>query len=229
MIIAISQRADLNKNNQWIDNLEQNYVKYLEKFGILCLLIPNVSSKIGQYFNLLIDGVIITGGNDINPLFYGDKVKDWPGASDERDRTEKSLLEIATEKGLPVLGICRGMQFINVYFGGKLVRNIQENIGPHKPGLDHEIKITDKKVKDFLGKEKYIVNSFHNQAVTAATKSKNLNSFAEAKQGIIEGIYHPSMPIAGIEWHPERNSPDISINERIIKAFLKRELFWKRK
>ena len=227
MILAISQRADLNKNNQWMDNLEHNYIQYLEKFGVLCLPIPNISTKISQYFKLPIEGVILTGGNDINPLFYGDRVKNWPGVSNERDAAEKALLQIAIEKGLPVLGICRGMQFINVYFGGKLIRNIQENIGPHKPGTDHEIKITDKNVKDFLGKEKYMVNSYHNQAVTEETKSGELKVFAEAKMGIIEGIFHPSLPIAGIQWHPERKSIDTNINEKIIKAFVKRELFWK--
>ena len=77
------------------------------------------------------------------------------------------------------------------------------------------------------GKEKYMVNSYHNQAVTEETKSRELKVFAEAKMGIIEGLYHPTLPIAGMQWHPERKSIDININEKIIKAFVKRELFWK--
>ena len=88
-------------------------------------------------------------------------------------------------------------------------------------------KIDLENVKDFLGKEKYMVNSYHNQAVTEETKGRELKVFAEAKMGIIEGLYHPTLPIAGMQWHPERKSIDININEKIIKTFFKKKMFCK--
>jgi len=130
------------------------------------------------------------------------------------------------ERKLPVLGICRGMQMINVFFGGKLIKNIKEEIGDtHPPGLDHGIRIIDE--KEAFNDTK--VNSFHNQAVTEGSLSPKLKPFAVSeKERLVEGLYHPSLPIAGVQWHPERKSPDKDINEKLLKAFVKRELFWKK-
>ena len=87
----------------------------------------------------------------------------------------------------------------------------------------------DKNVANVLGK-KSEVNSYHNNAMIERTVSSELKIFAKAPDGIVEGIYHPKLSIAAIQWHPERKSPDEKINEKInekiVRAFLNRELFW---
>ncbi len=225
--MAISQRQQYNQKGAPIDVLEQSYVHYGKSFGILLLPLPNVATQVQDYFDHFpIEGIILTGGEDIDPKLYGENI-DWPNISPLRDQTEKRMLEIAVAKRIPVLGICRGMQFINVFFDGKLVKNIQEEItAEHPPGKEHLITITDERIISTLGKKEIIVNSFHNQAVTPKTLSPQLQTFATAEHGIIEGLYHPSLPIAGVQWHPERKSTDEEINRMLMEALVKKKLFW---
>ena len=230
MIIAISQRKMSMEKGANRDALENDYVRYYESFGITLLPIPNVSGNIGKYFEKMpIEGIILTGGNDINPKLYGRKLIAGD-CSDDMDNTYKRLIETALERKLPLFGSCRGGQFINVFFGGKLIKSIKEEITPdHAPGKEHKTTIKEARLIPLLGKKEFTVNSFHNQAVTAKTLSPQLKVFALAKEhGTIEGLYHPSLPIAGVQWHPERDCVDKEINDKLVKAFVQRELFWKR-
>ncbi|UCD03748.1 MAG: gamma-glutamyl-gamma-aminobutyrate hydrolase family protein [Candidatus Woesearchaeota archaeon] len=233
MIVAISQRNDRNKNGDLIDNLENNYINYLEKFGIKLITIPNSTKNFNYYFEkLYISGVILSGGNSVRPKNYGGEEYKSDDFSEERDEIEKNMLKTSIEKNLPVLGICRGMQFINVFFNGKLISNIKEEIESkiEHVAKTHKIKIIDEVVKKELCKEAN-VNSYHNQGVNSKTLSSELKPFAIAEDGIIEGIFHPKLPIAGIQWHPERNKldHDEQLNEKIIKLFINKELFWREK
>lgn len=230
MLIAISQRNDKNKHGEYIDNLENSYVNYLEKFGVKLIVIPNLTKDVDSYFKEFpILGVILSGGNDINPRLYGELLKEGLSVSDERDETEKKILEVAIKKKLPVLGICRGMQFINVFFKGKLIMNIKEETGTkiEHVSANHKIIILNKELQKVLGKKTH-VNSYHNQGIDSNRLSPELRTFAQSSDGIIEGVNHASLPIAGVQWHPERKSPDEEINNKIIKAFIEKELFWKK-
>ena len=241
MIIAISQRQDLNKHGGWMDNLENSYNSYFSSFGITLIPIPNFPERVGDYVSKIsFDGIVLSGGNDVCPRSYNEEIN-LQGCSLQRDNTEKRMLEIAVQRKIPVLGICRGMQFINVFFGGKLQRDINKEKAVHQLGIVHEIKIIDEKAKIFLGREVSRANSFHNQAVTFENISPRFKVFAvsdaweekeeeiEEKQlggRFVEGLYHPSLPIVGVQWHPERESPDKEINEKIMKAFVERKWVW---
>src|SRR3989338_718953 len=227
MLIAISQRQDRNKHGNWFDNLDSAYAKYLEKFGINILPLPNSPKHLDYYFKELpIKGVILSSGNDVNPKLYGSKYKS-ESVSSERDSAERKILEISIKGKLPVLGLCRGMQFINVFFGGKLVLIKQDT----KSKIEHvafnrEIKIVEKNAKKLIGSA-FDANSFHNCGISQGTLSKKLRAFATNENNLIEGIYHPKLPIAGIMWHPERKSPNDIVNKKIVQAFLNKKLFWK--
>ena len=228
MLIAISQRRDKNKYGSCIDNLDSAYVDYFEKFGVNLLPIPDSVKNVDYYFrNLPIEGVILSSGNDINPTLYGSKEKS-ESVSIERDLTEKKLLDLSIKKNLPVLGMCRGLQFINVFFGGKLVninKDIQSKIG-HVASV-HKIRIINQSADKLFGNS-FDVNSYHNNGISDKTLSSELKAFAKSEDGLIEGFYHPKLPIAAIMWHPERKSPNETVNKKIINTFLKRELFWKK-
>lgn len=229
MIVAISQRNDKNEHGDYVDSLESNYLTYFEKSGMKLLPIPNSATDIKHYFEEFpISGIILSGGNDVDASLYGEKNREKYSISKSRDVTEKRMLEIAIEKKLPVLGICRGMQFINVFFDGKLV-NIKEAIKENNRhvAVNHRISITEPETIKILGKA-VEVNSYHNQGLRINELSSRLKVFAQTSDGIIEGIYHPSLPIAGIQWHPERKSPDEESNKKIIQAFIEKKMFWKK-
>jgi len=228
MFVLISQRDLTVEKGANRDALEQDYVSYYGKFGITLIPVSNDSTNIEEYFKLPIHGIILSGGNNVNPKLYNQEPKYPSDFSVNRDNTEKKLLEIAIKKKLPVLCECRGMQFMNVFFNGRLIQSINDEIGTNHIAVNHKIKITDEKIASFLGKTETIVNSFHKQGFTKKELSKKLKPFAKTEDDIIEGIYHPDYQIVGIQWHPERDSPDKEINEKLIQAFIKRELFWKK-
>lgn len=211
MITLISQKVMDSKNGS-LDVLEQNYSKYFGKLGLNLIPVPNSSELLEFYLNLPIERIILTGGGDV-----GDEL------SVERDKVEKSLIDLSLKKGIPLLGICRGMQMINSYFGGSIEPlNNKSHIAKN-----HEIKITEIKSLKVIG-DSSEVNSFHSKVVSKNNLSDSLSVFAESDEGFVEGLFHPELPVAGIQWHPERKSPDEKINKKIIDSFLNKKLFWEK-
>ncbi len=154
------------------------------------------------------DGLIISGGVDINPKLYGEKRdKSVKKIEPNRDELELRLLDIATKRDIPTLGICRGMQLINVYFKGTLYQDIYSlNLRyPHKNSI-FPIKrvkvIKDTKLYRILNKSTIYVNSIHHQAVKRVGKNLRVNAYD--KNGLIEGIESiDSSFLLGVQWHPE--------------------------
>lgn len=231
MNVLVTQHCIRDEKYGVRDVLNHDYVHYLSRFRLHVIPVPNVPESIPSLISHVdVHGIILSGGNNISPERYGGKtpVKD---VSRERDDVEIKLLDYAVKKKLPVLGICRGMQFINVYFGGNLLRDIRKECGTsvsHRASL-HPVKLLSDETARCLKKISLRVNSYHTQGVHLKTLSPELKVFAVTKDdGIVEGLYHPSLPVAGIQWHPERKSPDAQSNAKIIKAFSHQKLFWEK-
>ena len=158
-----------------------------------------------------IDLLVLTGGNDVDPKLYGEPNRKCGELIPERDRFDWALMDIAVRKRLPVLGICRGAQFINVYFGGSLCQDIRSEWEPktklsHGMGLRayaHTIDIEpDSRLARLLKQTKDVrVNSAHHQCVKRP--GKGLRIVARAPDGVVEGIEHETLPIAALQFHPE--------------------------
>jgi len=227
----ITQRHIKDKHGTYCDMLENNYVHYFEGMGVNLIVLPNVSGSIKDYLGLQpkLGGIILSGGNDIDPAAFNQKPFFESDYSSYRDKTERQILSFAIENKMPVLGICRGMQFINVFFGGTLIQNITRQIKTcnHNPGMSHSLKLVDKQTRKFLKTDFITTNSYHNQAVTVETMSPDLRIFIlDSKTEIVEGLYHPNYPIAGIQCHPERNGNIGDHVDRLIMAFRDQNLFW---
>ena len=227
MIIAISQRHNKTERG-FADILENNYIKYYEKFGLTLIPMPNVSKNINSYFETIkIEGIILTGGDDISPSLYkGMNLKE--NYSEERDKTESALIKMAIAKKVPLLATCRGTQMLNVFFGGKLLQKVNDVTGVNHVATRHKVKIVDEKALNLFKKKEFFVNSYHNHGIDKNTISKRLRAFAVSEDGLIEGIYHPKYPIAGILWHPERPGSDIAADKSFVKSFVERKFFWKK-
>jgi gamma-glutamyl-gamma-aminobutyrate hydrolase PuuD len=205
------------------DAISHDWARYLEKIGILPILIPNaLKDPVAFCENANVTALIFTGGGDV-PTGTGWMDSDIKPADLEelRSRTETGLFNWARDLEMPVLGVCRGMHMINVIMGGGIVRDLGElDIPPETHvGNPHEIAITDARWKQKLGAARVTVNSFHLHAVTKDSLSPDLVPFAMADETIVEGFYHPARPITGIQWHPERENPTDKF-DRIIISFL---------
>jgi len=212
-IIAISSRITNAVNYvEYRNSLAMDWDEYSNKLSILPVIIPNKYSDVIKYFEKLnINGLILSGGNNITPSLYGASY-DASDSFPERDQTEMKLIDYCLEKDIPILGVCRGMQIINIYFGGTLTQNIQNHVNKN-----HKINIS--KYNEYFG-ESHVVNSFHNFGIYKTDLGDDIEVFAESDDGLIEGIYHKTRRVVGIQWHPERKPTD-NISEKFIKDFFK--------
>ena len=157
-----------------------------------------------------LDGVLLTGGKDVNPLIYNEQPHVLcKQTMMERDRYEAIVLKYAHERKIPVLGICRGCQFINVYFGGSLYQDnslcdsntIDHNQKEAYHCPSHSINVREGSfLYDIFG-EVGLVNSFHHQSIKRV--AKGFKKIAISNDGIIEGIEGIRWPIVGLQFHPE--------------------------
>lgn len=228
MLCAISM--NVKEGDVFQDILYSDYVDFFERLGCSLVLIPNATKSIESYFdNFKMEGIILSGGNDLSSEFTGQKNIDIRNASSERDSNEKAILDIALKRKLPVLGICRGMQFINCYFGGSLSQRISEESDEKNIHIakTHVVSLCDRLAIEFFGKEKIKVNSYHHQGVRVGQISSQLKIMGFCEQdNLVEALYHPLLPIAGVQWHPERNNSSFEDSSKLAKAFVERKLYW---
>ena len=192
--------------------VNKDYVDAVIRAGGVPLIIPFSTDKeviISQA--QLIDGLILSGGHDINPYNYGQEPSQKIGETfPERDTYEMILLEESKKRNIPILGICRGFQLINVAAGGTLYQDlslIPGNILKHNqvsnPTLKtHKVEIKENSfISSIFGKET-MVNSFHHQVI-----DKVANDFivvAKASDGVVEAIEHKTYKfLVAVQWHPE--------------------------
>lgn len=214
-------------NTEICDCLNHSYVNFFSKLDIIPILIPNSIQKPTAFFSLLdLDGLILTGGNDI----YDSKVStnNVQTSFYMRDELEFELLDVAIRKGVPVLGICRGMQILNKYFGGGLQYDLlgSGRTSHNHAGRPHSVRITNSAVAAVLSANEIEVNSFHNHGVPSELVATQLDTFAVCKEDdLVEGIIHPKEHILGIQWHPERPGGSISADMKIISSLISGRLW----
>jgi putative glutamine amidotransferase len=208
------------KKEEWVgrtgltwDFTKREYHRRVEEHGGIPVLLPAVrDEETVAGLCAIVDGILLTGGEDIEPSYYGEE--NAHGRSlchPERDRFETTLLRCAQGYGLPVLGICRGMQVLNVHFGGSLYQDLSERpgTGEHlspEEGvyLPHEVRIAPgSRLAALLGSEPRTVNSRHHQIVKHLAPGFAAAAFAA--DGVIEAIERAEGDsfLMGVQWHPE--------------------------
>lgn len=206
------------------DYLRHTYVSFLEELGIAPVLVPNALSDPAAYVTALgVEGVVLTGGGDVAPARYGQPNRGSRGISPQRDATEWALLDLALARGLPVLGICRGLQVINLYFGGGMIQDLPAHGArflAHESNEPHEAALVHPPLRRLLGTAALHTNTHHHQGVTAAELAPDLIPFAVCADGVIEGLLHPTLPVLAVQWHPERATPSAEHDRRLFAHFL---------
>lgn len=200
-------------------SIQTCYTNALIKAGALpVLLCPNMNDDLLRQCLSGLDGILLAGGNDVGPERYGHDPIDALGEVNPlRDDFEGRLIRMAAEMKMPVLGICRGIQSMNVAMGGTLWQDVpsQYRTAEGECGVahsqtrsdfytSHRVNIeNDTMLMKIMGRPEIRVNSFHHQAVREAAPCLRVG--AHASDGLIESIEHPELPyFLGVQWHPER-------------------------
>ncbi|WP_224401158.1 gamma-glutamyl-gamma-aminobutyrate hydrolase family protein [Pseudonocardia sp. ICBG1034] len=180
-----------------VDFYFTGYANHVQDAGGIALHLPtdpSVRPALGR-----LDGLVLTGGVDIDPQMYGRTAGPTTQPVDRRrDATELGLLEEALELGIPLLAICRGLQLVNVFLGGTL----HDDLPDHRVGDDHEILIEPASLLGRLYGPTTTVNSLHHQSVDRV--GEGLVVSARALDGVVEAVEHPGRDLLGVQWHPEQ-------------------------
>lgn len=192
--------------------VNQDYIESLEKAGCIPVLLPvlmNLEDAKDQMEGL--DGILLTGGYDIDPLLYGEQPLPGQGYSmPEVDRYYMAMIHAADELGKPVLGICKGLQALNVAFGGTMYQDLvrqcpqalQHTQQAPRYAPSHFVQVQPDSFLAQILPRRTTVNSFHHQAVKDLAKGFEIT--AKADDGVVEGIERTQGTfMCGVQWHPE--------------------------
>lgn len=194
-------------SERFVLNLE--YVESVKEAGGIPFIIPYIDNSVNDVKGILskIDGLLLAGGGDVLPKFFGEEPESTKLVVPKRDRFEIKIIRDCYKNKIPVLGICRGCQIMNVAMGGNLFQEIKTGIQHHQqaPGSEptHTIFIEKNSILyKVFKKQKIMVNSFHHQAVKKP--GKNLKVSARSKDEVIEAIETENHPFfVGVQFHVE--------------------------
>lgn len=190
-------------------HLYQNYAEAVVQAGGLAVLVCSGQRESLAELSQRAQGLFLTGGEDLDPQRYGQKNTGLCSPPDLwRDSLEWSLCWQFVRQKKPVFGVCRGMQMINVFFGGTLTQDLQEDRGlAHPYHSIHSVECIEGSQLEQLFGASFLVNSYHHQAVQ--TLGAGLISIAATQNGdIVEALEHKTLPVLGVQWHPERMTGD---------------------
>ena len=189
--------------------VKQQYLDFLNEHELYPIILKwndlDVDDKIASC-----DGFIITGGLDIDPIFYGEDDDNSVLTKAEIDFFDRKIVNYCKDNNKPLFGICRGMEAINVFLGGSLYQNI-----PGHNGGEHLVKSSGGFFND-----SFTVNSFHHQAIKYLAKDLVILAKSTDELELIEAIRHKKLPMIGCQWHPEL-MPNAKESKQLIDEFIK--------
>jgi putative glutamine amidotransferase len=211
-------RVGVALSRQSSERTRQNYLEALESAGAHAVaLFPDQPAA--QSKPEALDALVLTGGGDVNPALYGQAPHQTvTGVDDERDAFEIEAIKITTEREIPILAICRGLQLLNVALDGSLEQHIESGLHRTPEGLDakrfsawHEVEISPGSwLAEVYGATTITTNSRHHQGIREGMLASDLTATAWTSDGYIEGVEGRVRGswVAGVQWHPERVEAD---------------------
>ncbi|MBX8631095.1 MAG: gamma-glutamyl-gamma-aminobutyrate hydrolase family protein [Thermoplasmata archaeon] len=220
------------RNNVRREEINLSYIRAVEKAGGIPVPIPNTAS--GVELAKLCDGLLFTGGGDLDPSYYGEKPNgtDADSIERERDQTESKIISLPEFRSMPVLGICRGIQALTAFQGGSLIQDIEshfEKLGTaginHRQEqprnqFSHTVSVENGSILHSLFQtDVRKVNSMHHQAVARLPDGWIVSAVAE--DGVIEAIEFPGDRFrVAVQWHPEELFENSPMDAKLFASFI---------
>lgn len=206
-IILLTTGHDSHPTGQERFSLYRNYADAIIKAGGSPLLALDGSSA--KDYARICDGLLLTGGVDIHPRYYGEEIlNDTLVLDTDRDALELEVTKAFVEAGKPILGICRGFQLLNVFFGGSMWQDLPAQKGLNHScntfglaAITHPVSLAEGSILHRLYGGEIPVNTYHHQAVKALGEGLWITAYADE---IPEALQHKTLPIHAVQWHPER-------------------------
>lgn len=204
-LILISAGHDVNKGGYRRFYVLKHYPDAIVASQMLPVLA--LHKELTKEYVKRCDGLLLTGGVDISPSLYHEaRDPATQPSDDERDQMESELLDSFSRQAKPILGICRGIQMINAFFGGTLAQDLPTTTyGEHRDGALHSIKsLRGSQIETLFGST-FVTNSYHHQGIKTLAPGFTATSHSDnGFSAVIESIEHESLPIMAVQWHPER-------------------------
>jgi putative glutamine amidotransferase len=218
--------------HQFVDSYFTAFGQCVAAAGGIPVNLPFAAGAAGVIERL--DGLVVTGGQDVHPERWGGRAPATPAADPrwdhdaidvERDEHEATLIEAALGAGVPLLGVCRGHQLLNVVLGGTLVEDVDQthvvhaspNPAPDDGDLPHIVSFVPATTAHAIYGAHRVVNSWHHQAVDRL--GRDLAVMGTTPDGVVEAIGIPARPVLGVQWHPEwAGSPDPVFDWLVMEA-----------
>jgi putative glutamine amidotransferase len=197
------------------------YVKAVRKAGGVPVLLPVVDPDDAPTLLERVDGLLMTGGGDVDPSSYGAALDEHTSGVDaQRDARDIALCRTAVERDVPTLAICRGSQVLNVALGGTLHQHVDDHFDLARYNEDvHKVDVEGpSRLREWLQLETLGVNTLHHQA--SATVGPHVRVVARAEDGTIEGVEAIDARVVGVQWHPEmlRHRPEhLALFESLVR------------
>ena len=204
----------------------QGFVDAVQALGHDTIIIPVDRPDKAESYVKLVDGILLTGGSDVDPQFYGEEPHPLlEGIQPKRDLFEFAALDAAIKHKKAILGVCRGLQVINVHFGGSLYQDL--SLSPaslkHRQSTTdqdvatHSISVKSDSLLSFLP-EAFRVNSYHHQIVNRL--APNLREIATSADGVVEAVENREQRILAVQWHPETIWQKSQLDHEIFRTFI---------
>lgn len=226
-VIGVMPLVDDEKDSLW---MLPGYFDGIAEAGGFPFMLP-LSEDTGLLLQSIdmCDGFLFTGGHDVSPEIYGERpLNESVACCTARDHMEKIILAEALKSDKAVLGICRGIQFINAYMGGSLYQDLpaqHPSSTEHHQQPPYDIPVHTVRIKkgtplyELTGQDEIAVNSYHHQAVK--TIAPCLQAMAVSEDGLIEALYHPEHRFVwATQWHPEFSHKTDAVSKAIFRRFI---------
>ncbi|WP_180989848.1 gamma-glutamyl-gamma-aminobutyrate hydrolase family protein [Streptomyces cahuitamycinicus] len=197
--------------------LPVGYPRLVQRAGGLAAMLPPDAPELAAEAVARLDGLVIAGGPDVEPVRYGAEREERTGPpAPDRDAWELALIDAALASGVPLLGICRGMQLLNVALGGTLVQHIDGHAEVVGVFGGHAVKPVPGSLYAGVVPEESFVPTYHHQAVDRL--GEGLVPSAYAADGTVEAVELPSSDwVLGVQWHPEMGE-DVRVMRALVEA-----------